>query len=48
MRNDFTASWCVKNKKPRNDLDMQADNNLPQNGIESLLKASAITNKFME
>ncbi|KAK5639176.1 hypothetical protein RI129_011668 [Pyrocoelia pectoralis] len=38
-----TTSWCVKNKKPKNEV---VDGVLPKNGIESLLKASVLTNKI--
>lgn len=39
------ATWCVKNKKREDDVDIEE---LPKNGIESLIKASALTNKFIE
>lgn len=41
----ISATWCVKSKKSKED---DADENLPKNGIESLIKASALTTRFIE
>ncbi|KAK4871652.1 hypothetical protein RN001_015776 [Aquatica leii] len=38
------TSWCMKNKKAKTELGV--DGILPKNGIESLLKASVLTNKI--
>lgn len=44
LNQSFAAAWA---KKSRQDADAQAAS-LPKNGIESLLKASALTNKLIE